>query len=119
VRVASIPGDNAHYNGDWLKRAVAAQAGIYGNDAVEAMYPLARVDGDGQTLDGSLHADIPDRSAAASQFFLVIDHVDGKTQLLIENPINRYLINSADDPGDENERRFADTVHPEQISGRR
>jgi hypothetical protein len=62
-----------------------------------------------------------DRSAAASQFFLVIDHVlyDGKTQLLIENPINRYLINSADDPRDENERRFADTVHPEQISGRR
>ena len=52
-RISSLPGDSAHYNGDWLKRAAAAQAGIYGNDAVEAMYPLTRVDGDGQTLDGS------------------------------------------------------------------
>ena len=24
-RVSSLPGDSAHYNGDWLKRAVAAQ----------------------------------------------------------------------------------------------
>ena len=31
------------YNGDWLLRAAAAKAGIYGNDAVEAMYPMTRV----------------------------------------------------------------------------
>jgi len=54
-RVGSLPGDSAHYNGDWLKRAAAAKAGIYGNDAAEAMYPITRVDGDGQTLDGSQH----------------------------------------------------------------
>ena len=29
--VSGLPGDSAHYNGDWLARAVAAQAGIYGN----------------------------------------------------------------------------------------
>ena len=29
-RVSGLPGDSAHYNGDWMKRAVAAQAGIYG-----------------------------------------------------------------------------------------
>jgi hypothetical protein len=28
-RVSGLPGDSAHYNGDWLKRAIAAQAGIY------------------------------------------------------------------------------------------
>ena len=28
------------FHGDWLKRAAAAKGGIYGNDAVEAMYPL-------------------------------------------------------------------------------
>jgi hypothetical protein len=33
-RVSSLPGDSAHYSGDWLKRAAAAKAGIYGNDAV-------------------------------------------------------------------------------------
>ena len=32
------------YNGDWLKRAAAAKGGIYGNDAVEAMYPLHQSD---------------------------------------------------------------------------
>src|SRR5712675_2392035 len=52
-RVSGLPGDSAHYNGDWLKRAAAAKAGIYGNDGAEAMYPLTRVDGDGKTLDGS------------------------------------------------------------------
>jgi hypothetical protein len=54
-RVASLPGDSAHYNGDWLKRAAAAKAGIYGNDAEEATYPITRIDSDGQTLDGSQH----------------------------------------------------------------
>ena len=54
-RVSSLPGDSAHYNGDWLKRAAAAKAGIYGNDAVEATYPITRIDSDGQTLDGSKH----------------------------------------------------------------
>ena len=28
-RVGSISGDSAHYNGDWMKRAIAAKAGIY------------------------------------------------------------------------------------------
>jgi hypothetical protein len=36
----SLFGDRAFYNGDWLKRAAAAKGGIYGNDAVEAMYPM-------------------------------------------------------------------------------
>ena len=38
-KVGSLFGDRAFFNGDWLKRAAAAKAGIYGNDAVEAMYP--------------------------------------------------------------------------------
>ena len=36
-------------------RAAAAQAGIYGNDAVEAMYPMAKTLADGEPLDGSKH----------------------------------------------------------------
>src|SRR5262245_35742952 len=46
-------GDRAFYKGNYLLRAAAADAGIYGNDAVEAMYPMARADGAGQPLDGS------------------------------------------------------------------
>jgi hypothetical protein len=33
-------GDRQAYGGDWTLRAAAAMAGIHGNDAVEALYPL-------------------------------------------------------------------------------
>ncbi len=96
-RVASIPGDSAHYNGDWLKRAVAAKAGIYGNDAVEAMYPLTRTDSDGQALDGGKHdytLTFPPGQQPPVNSFWSLTMYDGNTQLLIENEISRYLINS-------------------------
>ncbi len=60
-RSASLFGDRAFYNGDWLKRAAAAKGGIYGNDAVEAMYPMTRVDADGRAArrqQAQLHADL-------------------------------------------------------------
>jgi hypothetical protein len=53
-RVSSVPGDSAHYNGNWLLRAAAAKV-PYGNDAVEAIYPSTFTDIDGQKLDGSQH----------------------------------------------------------------
>lgn len=96
-RVSAMPGDNAHYNGDWLKRAVAAKAGIYGNDPAEATYPLTRVDSEGQPLDGSKHnytLTFPAGQQPPVNAFWSLTMYDGKTQLLIENPINRYLINS-------------------------
>src|SRR5947207_9228180 len=43
-KVGSLFGDSTFYNGDWLKRAAAAQAGIYGNDTPDATYPMTRVD---------------------------------------------------------------------------
>jgi hypothetical protein len=101
-RIGSLPGDSAHYNGDWLKRAAAAKAGIYGNDAAEATYPLTRIDSEGQTLDGSRHNYTltfpPGRQPPVNAFWSLTMY-DGKTQFLIENPINRYLINSPMLPG--------------------
>jgi hypothetical protein len=95
-------GDRADFHGDWLNRAVVAQAGIYANDPVEAMYPLTRTDSTGQPLDGSKHNYT--LTFAAGEFppvnaFWSVTMYDGKTQLLIENPINRYLINSPMLPG--------------------
>jgi len=95
--IASITGDRAFFNGNWLKRAEAAQAGIYGNDAVEAMYPLTKALANGEPLDGSKHNYT--LTFEAGQFppvnaFWSVTMYDGKTQLLIKNPINRYLINS-------------------------
>jgi len=96
-RIGSFFGDSAFYNGDWLKRAAAAKGGIYGNDAIEAMYPLTRNDAAGKVLDGSKHNYT--LTFAAGQLppvnaFWSVTMYDGKTQLLIKNPINRYLINS-------------------------
>lgn len=96
-KVGSVFGDAAFFNGDWLKRAAAAKGGIYGNDAVEAMYPMTRVDVKGGTLDGSKHdytLTFPAGQLPPVNAFWSLTMYDGKTQLLIENPINRYLINS-------------------------
>ncbi len=95
--VASITGDRAFFNGDWLKRAAAAKAGIYGNDAVEAMYLLTTALPDGEPLDGSKHnytLTVPAGQYPPVNAFWSVTMYDGKTQFLIKNPINRYLINS-------------------------
>jgi len=95
--VGSFFGDRAFYNADWLERAAAAKGGIFGNSAIEAMYPLTRVTAAGETLDGSKHSytlTFAKGSLPPVNAFWSVTMYDGKTQLLIENPINRYLINS-------------------------
>lgn len=101
-RVSALFGDSAFFNGDWLKRAAGAKAGIYGNDAEEATYLLGKDDANGKPLDGSKHNYT--LTFAAGQLppvnaFWSVTMYDGKTQLLIKNPINRYLINSPMLPG--------------------
>ncbi len=96
-KIGSLFGDSAFYKGDWLKRAAAAKGGIYGNDGAEAMYPMARTDATGEELDGSKHnytLTFPAGQLPPVNAFWSVTMYDGKTQLLIENPINRYLINS-------------------------
>ena len=75
----------------------AAKGGLYGNDAVEAMYPYTRTDASGETLDGSKHnytLTFPAGQLPPVNAFWSVTMYDGKSQLLIKNPINRYLINS-------------------------
>ncbi|QDU91359.1 hypothetical protein Pla175_47810 [Pirellulimonas nuda] len=96
-KIGSFFGDRAFFDGNWLLRAAGAKGGIYGNDAVEATYPMTRVDGSGQTLDGSKHdytVTFPEGQLPPVNAFWSVTMYDGKTQLLIENPIQRYLINS-------------------------
>jgi len=101
-KVVAPFGDAKFYKGNWLLRAAAAKGGIYGNDDVEAMYPMTRVDADGETLDGSKHdytLTFPAGQLPPVNAFWSVTMYDGKTQLLIENPIGRYLINSPMLPG--------------------
>jgi hypothetical protein len=90
-------GNRAFFNGDWLKRAAGAKAGIFGNDAIEATYPMTRKDVAGDTLDASKHnytITFPAGQLPPVNAFWSVTMYDGKTQLLIQNPLNRYLINS-------------------------
>jgi hypothetical protein len=96
-KVASYFGDRDFFKGNWMVRSVGAKVGIYGNDAVEATYPNTKSLANGEELDGSKHnytltfakGNFPPVNA-----FWSVTMYDGKTQFLIENPINRYLINS-------------------------
>ncbi|MCA1961306.1 MAG: DUF1254 domain-containing protein [Desulfomonile sp.] len=90
-------GDRAFMKGDWTLRAAAAMAGIYGNDAVEALYPLLATDSDGNKPDCSKNRytlTFPAGQLPPVNAFWSVTMYDGKTQLLVANPINRYLINS-------------------------
>jgi hypothetical protein len=101
-KVGSLFGDRLFYSGDWLKRAAAAKGGIYGNDAVEAVYPMTKTLANGEVLDGAKHKYTLTFAAGhlpPVDAFWSVTMYDGKSQLLIENPINRYLINSPMLPG--------------------
>lgn len=96
-KLVSAFGDRGFYHGDWQLRAAAAKAGIYGNDIAEAVYPLTRTLPNGELLDGSKHnytITFPAGQYPPAKAFWSITMYDGKTQLLIKNPIGRYLVNS-------------------------
>ncbi|MGH7118587.1 MAG: DUF1254 domain-containing protein [Acetobacteraceae bacterium] len=90
-------GTRQMLGGNWTLRAAAARAGIYGNDAREALYPLLATASDGKKPDCSKNRYTLTFAASKlppSNAFWSVTMYDGKTQLLVANPINRYLINS-------------------------
>ncbi|WP_205422749.1 DUF1254 domain-containing protein [Seongchinamella sediminis] len=80
-----------------MLRAAAAQMGLYGNSATEAIYPLYRTDASGKPLDGSSQRytlTFPQGSLPPVKAFWSLSLYDGKTQLFIDNPLDRYLLSS-------------------------
>ena len=95
-------GDREMYAGNWALRAAAAMAGIYGNDAVEALYPLLATDADGNKPDCAQNRytlTFPVDGLPPVNALWSVTMYDGKTQLLVVNPLDRYLINSPMLPG--------------------
>jgi hypothetical protein len=97
-RFATVLGGNREYfAGDWLRRAALAKAGIYALDASEALYPMARTLADGEVLDGSRHRytlTFPAGQLPPASAFWSLTMYHSTSQFLVENAINRYLINS-------------------------
>jgi len=80
-----------------MPRAMAAQMGLYGNSAAEALYPTFLADAEGEPLDGSVHSytiTFPKGQLPPVKAFWSLTMYDGKTQLFIENQLDRYLLNS-------------------------
>ena len=96
--ITEVFGDRTWYGGDRVKRAAGAMIGWGGNDASEAVYPLARADVDGNAFDGE-HAyrmtmSEPPPAAAFWSVTMYDTSYDGTAGYLVENPIDRYLVNS-------------------------
>jgi hypothetical protein len=96
VDSVDIFGTREHLKNNYLYRMGAAVMGIWGNSAEEAIYPSYLVDADGQKLDGShrytLHFAQGKLPPVNSFWSLTMYKLP--ESLLIENRINRYLLNS-------------------------
>ncbi len=97
VTSGDLFGTREYLKNNYLYRFAAAVLGIYGNSKQEAMYPMYRVDADKQNLDASknsytLHF-APGQLPPVHAFWSLTMY-DLPASLLVDNPLNRYLINS-------------------------
>ena len=94
---ADFFGTRKFMDNNYLNRAVGAKVGIYGNSKSEAFYFIITKDAKGNKLNAAENNYTltfeKDKLPPVKAFWSVTMY-DSKTQLLIENPINRYLINS-------------------------
>jgi len=89
--------ENYNLENLYLPRAVAADRGLYGNSGFEATYPTYLLDGESKPLNAAENnytisfkkGEFPPVKA-----FWSLTMYDGQTQLLIDNAIDRYLVNS-------------------------
>jgi len=90
-------GTRDYLKNDYVARATGTQVGIGANSRDEALYPIFDNDADGQPLDGSQNkytlrfakGQLPPVNA-----FWSITMYNLPSQLLVKNPIDRYLINA-------------------------
>jgi hypothetical protein len=89
------------YFGDsYLFRAAIGYQAMFVNTPIEAYYPGVFKDADGNVLDGSVGKytiTFPKGKTPPVGAFWSVTLYDAKKRLMVENPINRYKIGSADD----------------------
>ncbi len=90
--------DNFKLETPFLLRSVAAQTGLYGNSAAEAIYPTYMFDTQGNPYDASVNRyslTFKKGQLPPVKSFWSLTMYDGKTQLFIDNVLDRYLLNSS------------------------
>jgi hypothetical protein len=96
VTSGDVFGTREYMKNNYLYRMGAAVMGIYGNSKMEAMYPILAVDADGQKLSGANSYTLrfaPGKLPPVNAFWSLTMY-ELPESLLVDNPINRYLINS-------------------------
>lgn len=97
----TISTNDSTKRNDWTRRAAIAMSGIYANDPVETLYVHTVLDGEGQPIDTSKFnytLTFPAGKLPPVNAFWSLTLYDGQSELLIENPLKRYLINSLMEP---------------------
>jgi hypothetical protein len=96
VGSGDITGNRAHFAGNYLYRMAGAAGGIYGNSKEEAIYIGFPVDTEGQKTDGTHRYRLrfaPGQLPPVRAFWSLTMY-DLPDRQLVENALNRYLINS-------------------------
>lgn len=95
-------GDRTFLENDFVARATGTQVGIGANSREEALYPILEKDADGEPLDGRAHhyaLRFAPGALPPVEAFWSITMYDLPRQLLVRNPLSRYLVNSPMLPG--------------------
>ncbi len=90
--------ENFGHENHYVIRAAAAHMGLYGNSAAEAIYPTYLADSDGQPYDASTSRytlTFEEGQLPPVRAFWSLTMYDGKSQLFVPNPLERYLLNSS------------------------
>ena len=96
VKSGQLFGTRDELNGNYLYRMAGAVIGIYANSNAEAMYPVLSTDSDGQPLSGANRYTLTfaDGKLPPANAFWSVTMYKMPESLLVDNPINRYVINS-------------------------
>jgi hypothetical protein len=96
VTSGQLFGTKEELNGNYLYRMAGAVIGIYANSKAEAMYPVLSTDADGKPLSGENKYTLtfPAGGLPPVNAFWSVTMYKMPESLLVDNPINRYLINS-------------------------
>ena len=97
VTSGDVFGTREYLKNNYLYRMTAAVLGIFGNSEHEAMYPIYTTDAENQPLDASknkytLHFGADELPPVNAFWSLTMYELP--SSLLVDNPLDRYLLNS-------------------------